>query len=507
MPYHFSCDFSASSNPIASLLQAFELSNNSYYYFAQWGNELDYLGQAFSYLSDDEITIDCYQVPPDFDLDGFSRTFNQHSPKKITLNNRAGHYPAQTEKHQEIQLGLVTINTLLSEDVMQNSTALIEKIKQATQNLQPDIARYLQMVSFYQIAMKYIEKLRNNDAFIFLELAIKICESSPETDQLKNLNISFLLSKKASIFILQKEFLKAEELIKNILQRLPPVLPLGNVFIFEIKLLYIRSLIEQNKFIDALTQLPYIYTFHLIENKRICALYQTLSGLISYYYNQKDVARFSLLDAKRIYEETQDTQNVNYAEVLTLLGLDSALNHDLENACALSSKGIRILCERLECEKAFSAAYQMGEILAQLNKYETAIYYFRFIKELIVDINMQNQAKRLASTLAQLAAIYAKQEKYNQALTHYAQSFNTDQNLSILIAMAPLYAKLGRFNHAVNCLKEARTLARNDTAMSAQVNTLITKYKSEQNALHGHHDDECQSQQSASDHINSLNNI
>ncbi|MFA6037530.1 MAG: tetratricopeptide repeat protein [Legionellales bacterium] len=470
MPYRFSCDFSASAgNPKASLLQAFELSNNTKAYFHHLeNNNTDYIHLGFAFLRDEEIVIDCYQVPPEFDLNAYSEQINaQISPKKVTFIQQTGPYPEQVEKTMQRKSVRAAIIDKHPDHIEANRGTVLELLDKSIVNLHIDNALQHRIHAAFLFGIKFLKQLKHDDALFFFDKAFSLYKSVPQTDLLKEVNMLSLLKLKATTYIEQEKFEKAQKIYENILRKITPRFNHGNSLVKEIILLLIKSLIEQKKFSEVWQQLALFKPSDIkISNKQ--EKYQH-ARLLTYFgfalldQNQPNIAIDAFKKAKEYFEDAEYCEDFDYAMALLHIALHTfnTIDNDLIDNDIIQANvefaftAFSILLTWQEDHKIITESNNIGLICINIQFNDLALEFFNYSKQVLASSNIPNKAVIEAATLSNIALTYARLGKTNDAIKNYVLSYDTHPNRDVLVALAGQYEEEGRFHDAIQCLQEA----------------------------------------------------
>lgn len=513
MPYKISCDFSAiTGNPKASLVQAVELLNNtnSYYHHLE-NNNIDYIHLGLTFLADMEIVIDCYQIPPEFDLNAFSEQINaQCSPKKVTFIQQPGPYPHQVEKVNQRRAVRTLIISKDSNNDEASRHAAVELLDKTIVELHVDNALHHRIHAAYIFGINFFKHLKYDDALFFFNAALSLYESAPETDQLKHLNILSLLKLKATTHNAQKQFEEAQKIYEDILQKIIPQLGNKNPLVKEISLLLIKSLIEQGKFAEVVQQLSLFDAAEIkISNKQ--EKYQH-ARLLSYFgfvlANQKksDNAVNTFKEAKKFFEDAEYYKDIDYAMALLHIALhtfntnanadiiDHAIIHD---GVELAFTAFSILLDWQENPKIITESNNIGQLCINMQFNDLALDFFNYSRQVLANTNIPNKSVLEAKTLSNIALTYVKLGKTEDAIKYYIQSYDTHQSHDVLLALADQYTESGRFHDAAHCLQEAYDQVDENSPDGENIKSLLANNKRHKIQAEMDRQDECASEQSS----------
>lgn len=470
MPYKFSCDFSAiAGKPKASLSQAFELSNNTAsYYHSLATDNTDYIHLGFAFLPDEAIEIDCYQVPPEFDLNAYSQQINaQISPKKATFFQKTGPYPDQVKKVEQRRSVRAAVMAKHTGTIEESRSAVLEVLNKTIVDLHVENELQERIHAAYYFALTFYKQLKYDDALFFFDIACNLYQLMPETDQLKDLNISSFLILKAITYIKQKKFAEAQEIYETVLQKLTPRFNHANLLVKEINLLLLKSLIEQGKFSEVSQRLTLINPLNIkASNKQEKYQYARLLAYFGFtllYQNQPNQAVAAFKKAKIYFEDAEYCQDIDYAMALLHIALHTfnTIDNDLIDNDIIQANveftftAFSVLFAWQEHPKIITESNNIGLMCINIQFYDHALEFFNYSKQVLALSNIPNKAVIEAATLSNIALTYARQGKTDDAIKNYVLSYDTHPNHDVLVALAGQYEEAGRFHDAVQCLQEA----------------------------------------------------
>jgi tetratricopeptide (TPR) repeat protein len=482
MSYILPCDFSADQNPIHCIIAALEMKCNAPHLFSEFGVNLSDLQDAFAFIPDQEIIIECYQTSVALNLDTFCAQLNNgKSKKKFTLIKKTEPYLRQAEIRRHIESDCQNIMAKLPNDNFpdyQHALMVIQQVLDATPLSLNHRKLYHELKIVYKMGEVFEQKMRFDNALGCYERAITLCESQSacESNHLNHLNLIFLMLKKAQIFSLKSDYHSAQKIYEALLPKLSSVLYEHDIFLINIKIIHINTYIRQEKIdlaVNDIVSLKNILPGIINStNHYTHAMLLSYLGLIySYHNNQLDALRL-LQSAITYFEKSDQPENYYYALSLLEVSKSDISKGDFVNADFKSRKAFQILHNLREVSTMLRETYKIGILFLEKNQFDYAMPYFEQAKIVLEKMQIENPSISLAQVLNEIAFIHSKKDRIEQALATYIESFQVKPNANVMIIIINLHIRLNHLREAMNCLQNITPLVRENSPEAEEVKNL-----------------------------------